>query len=154
MTTNIPKSQSTSVEYFPIDLTSCFNTQAKLGGTGSTTPISVLYTTGTTGSGSNNKEHLDGVALDVTFGRADPNAQVFLPESGCITAYPNFDDGYNNPDCAVMKWDSVESRVVILIFPIDYFHMCGGTTNDDDNDCLPNAVGVVRGNRLRHPVAR
>jgi hypothetical protein len=141
-TTTLPKLGTN--QYAALDVTSCFNTQAKLGGAGSTAPISALFTTGTS-STSSNKEHLDGLALDVTFGRADPNAQVFLPESGCITTYPNFDDGYNNPDCAVMKWDSVESRVNLLFFfNIAFFDMCDGSANQS-KDCLPNAQVSLEG---------
>ncbi len=81
----------------------------------------------------------------MTFGRSDPNAQVFLPESGCITAYPNFDDGYNNPDCAIMKWDSAESRVNFLIaFNFNFFDLCDGSANTS-LDCLPNAQVALEG---------
>ena len=133
----------TSIQYSTVDVTSCFNTQAALGGAGSTTPISA-FTTGTS-SNTTYQERLDGVALDVTFGRSDPNAQVFLPESGCITAYPNFDDGYNNPDCAIMKWDSVESRVNLFIFfNIPFFDMCDGSANQS-KDCLPNGQVSLEG---------
>ena len=134
------------MQYSPLDVTSCFNTQAKLGGAGATTTVSALYTTGTSSS-STNKEHLDGVALDVTFGRSDPNQQVFLPESGCITAFPNFDDGYNNPDCALMKWDSSESRVKALfgIFDVPYFDLCDGSTDSNADHCLPNGQVALEG---------
>jgi hypothetical protein len=148
-TTTLP-TFATTVRYSPVDVTSCFNTAAKLGGAGATVPVSALYTTGTTNSATN-KEHLDGVALDVTYGWTDPNASVapgFMPESGCITTYPNFDDGYNSPDCALMKWDSVESRIDVLAglanFP--YYDMCDGSAGhtsseaqNGDPHCLPNA---------------
>ncbi len=152
-TTTLPK--FSTVQYSPVDVTSCFNGTAAQS-TQKLTGLSAVYTTGTS-STSTNKEHLDGVALDVTFGWSNPSASVapgFMPESGCITAYPNMDDAYNSPDCALLKWDSVESRIDILFGLADfpYFDMCDGSAGHTaseaqkgDPHCLPNGQVSLAG---------
>lgn len=52
------------------------------------------------------EDFLDGVELIVTLENAnDANGPVLVPQSGCITAYPNYGDGEGTPDCAMIKAD-------------------------------------------------
>ncbi|MFN8035064.1 MAG: hypothetical protein U0V73_03955 [Acidimicrobiia bacterium] len=93
--------------YNTVDLTSCFNTVAKLGGAGgSASAIQVTYTAYNDILPVMN-DHLDGIELDVSLKPAATNSPVVAPEKGCITAMPNYWDGFSSPDCAVWKWDSV-----------------------------------------------
>jgi hypothetical protein len=120
-----------------LNLTNCFNSAAKLGGPGGD-PTKLLATFTGPGGGSAG-ENLDGIELDVTLGRdaANPNANVLVPESGCVTTYPNYYDGYNSTDCAVWKWDSDEGG---SLFP----NPCS-TAQPSGKACLPNAQVSIQG---------
>jgi hypothetical protein len=55
------------------------------------------------------EDYLDGIELDVTLKPSDPNVPMLRPQSGCITAHPNYTGGEATPDCAVVRADSFVS---------------------------------------------
>lgn len=58
------------------------------------------------GSGSYT-DQLDGVEFQVALQRANSSSQVLVPESNCITDYPNYWEGIGLADCAIAKADSL-----------------------------------------------
>ena len=123
-----------------LDLTNCFKNPGQLSGPGFN-PANIKATfTGAGGFFAG--ENLDGIELDVTLGRdpANPNANVLVPERGCVTAYPNYYDGYNDTDCAVWKWDSIEGG---SLFPSP----CTDA-QPSGKACLPNAASVDSRHRV------
>ncbi len=120
-------------QYETKDVTSCFSAGGALGA-----GITATFTSAT-GLGT---EQLDGIELDVTLAPASPSSQVFVPESGCITALPNFWDGMNNPDCAVWKWDSAENA---QLFGFNFLPSLCVTNQPAGKACLPNAQVSVQG---------
>ena len=98
-----------------IDLTSCFNN--------ATTSAQQLSGASATFSGlakPTQQESLDGIELVVTLQPATASTKVLMPQSGCVTIQPKYDNGYGSVshigldtragDCAVWKWDSAEYR--------------------------------------------
>ncbi|MBX3313996.1 MAG: hypothetical protein KF906_06730 [Actinobacteria bacterium] len=58
------------------------------------------------GLGSSYTDTLDGIELDVTIAPTDTSKAWLRPQSGCITAHPNYNGGTGNPDCAVIRADT------------------------------------------------
>jgi hypothetical protein len=58
------------------------------------------------GSGSYT-DQLDGAEFTITLRRSDANQHVLVPESGCITDYPNYWEGAGTFDCAIAKADNL-----------------------------------------------
>ena len=115
-----------------LDLTSCFNggnSAQRLGGASATFTGKVR---------ANQAENLDGVELIVTFEPVSASTEVFVPESGCITGRPKYEQGYGSPDCALWKWDSAEYRRQVSIFGIPL----GGWTTITGK---PNGQTSIRG---------
>ncbi len=104
-----------------LDLTSCFNdastSASQLSGATATFAGLVKPT---------QQEGLDGIELVVTLQPSDATTKVLMPESGCITIQPKYDNGYGSVshigldsragDCAVWKWDSAEYRRTFIGF--------------------------------------
>jgi hypothetical protein len=51
-------------------------------------------------------DQLDGVELDVWLEPIDPSVPRLRPQTGCITAHPNYTGGESRPDCALVRADS------------------------------------------------
>lgn len=49
---------------------------------------------------------LDGLELNVTLVPNDTSKPWLIPQSGCITAFPNYNAGEGQPDCAIVRADS------------------------------------------------
>lgn len=61
---------------------------------------------------------LDGIELDITLASADDDLPMLIPQTGCITAHPNYSGGTGLPDCALVradKWDPTSSSTTQLI---------------------------------------
>lgn len=54
-------------------------------------------------------DYIDGIELDVTIRPNSTTAPMLRPQSGCITAHPNYTGGEGSPDCAVVRADSFTS---------------------------------------------
>ena len=46
---------------------------------------------------------LDGIELDITIRPTDNTQPWLVPQSGCITASPNYNGGEGEPDCAILR---------------------------------------------------
>lgn len=55
------------------------------------------------------EDKLEGVELDVTIEPTNSSVPFLRPQSGCITAHPNYTGGEASPDCAVVRADSFSS---------------------------------------------
>ena len=57
------------------------------------------------------RDQLEGIELDITLEptAANANTPMLIPQSGCITAHPNYEAGASGPDCAMVKADSMDS---------------------------------------------
>jgi hypothetical protein len=66
---------------------------------------------------------LDGIELDITIRPTDTTKPWLVPQSGCITASPNYNGGEGEPDCAILRsatanvgdtysfpWNSLEAQ--------------------------------------------
>ncbi len=155
--------------YEAVDLTGCFAdadpavAAARLNGPGLTVEFDAKPTTGSflgipgTYWQLASTSRLDGVQLVVELQATSATASTFIAQNGCVSglaSYPNYWDGYADPDCALMKWDGVgmltsSPRGQVSIHGTVYSP--GAALDIDDEgppcqtgwDCLPGSyVGV------------
>lgn len=89
-----------------VDVTGCFPaSMLGTGGTGATLDPGTATFTAPSDAGT---EYFDGLELRVELGPVSASTPVFVPQNGCVTRWPNYWDGFSQPDCALWKWDSVE----------------------------------------------
>ncbi|MCZ7535850.1 MAG: hypothetical protein M5T61_07910 [Acidimicrobiia bacterium] len=108
--------------YEAVDLTGCFAhadpavAAGRLNGPGLTVEFDAKPTTGSflgipgTYWQLESTSRLDGVQLLVELQATSPAAAVYIPQNGCVSglaSYPNYWDGYADPDCALFKWDGI-----------------------------------------------
>lgn len=55
------------------------------------------------------EDRLEGIELDVTIEPTNSAVPRLRPQSGCITAHPNYTAGEGTPDCAVVRAESFSS---------------------------------------------
>lgn len=55
------------------------------------------------------KDELDGMALEITIAPTNTSVPRLRPQSGCITAHPNYNVGEGLPDCAIILADTASS---------------------------------------------
>lgn len=63
-------------------------------------------------------DSLDGIEVDVTIVPTSTTEPWLRPESGCITAHPNYSGGAADPDCAIVRanmWDTQSSGNINLV---------------------------------------
>jgi hypothetical protein len=101
---------STGLVWSSADVTSCLTT-ARLASAfqvrwvarkAVTCLLSVCVDTGTLGA-----DLLDGVEIVIQLDPVDPSAS-FRPAKGCVTAEPNYWNGFSDPDCAQVKVGQTE----------------------------------------------
>lgn len=108
--------------YESVDVTSCFsdpdpNVAAnRLNGPGLSVELDAKPTTGSflgipgTYWQIASTSRFDGVQLVVELEATSATSAAFIPQNGCvagIASYPNYWDGYADPDCALLKWDGI-----------------------------------------------
>jgi type II secretory pathway pseudopilin PulG len=52
-------------------------------------------------------DSLDGVELQITL-EPTGSAAMLIPQSGCVVAYPNYNGGQGNPDCALLRAETAD----------------------------------------------
>jgi len=108
--------------YEAVDLTGCFSdadpivAANRLNGPGLTVELDAKPTTGSflgipgTYWQIGSTSRVDGVQLVVELQATSATAAAFIPQNGCVSglsSYPNYWDGYADPDCALFKWDGI-----------------------------------------------
>ncbi len=108
--------------YEAVDLTGCFADPdpnvavGRLNGQGLAVEFDAKPTTGSflgipgTFWQLESTSRLDGVQLMIELQATSPTAAAYIPQNGCVaglSSYPNYWDGYADPDCALFKWDGI-----------------------------------------------